>query len=49
MFPLLMIKSQYILQTFGKKVFGRMAWIMPVSVAMSTFGGVNGGFLSLSR
>ncbi|XP_054748210.2 Y+L amino acid transporter 2-like isoform X1 [Lytechinus pictus] len=41
--------SNAVAVTFGQKVFGRMAWIMPVSVAMSTFGGVNGGFLSLSR
>ncbi|XP_072169684.1 Y+L amino acid transporter 2-like isoform X1 [Diadema setosum] len=41
--------SNAVAVSFGRKVFGPMAWIMPVSVAMSTFGGVNGGFLSLSR
>ncbi|XP_033626181.1 Y+L amino acid transporter 2-like isoform X1 [Asterias rubens] len=41
--------SNAVAVTFGEKLFGPMAWIMPVSVAMSTFGGVNGGCLSLSR
>lgn len=47
--PAELAASNAVAVTFGQKVFGPMAWIMPVSVAMSTFGGVNGGFLSLSR
>ncbi|XP_038069786.1 Y+L amino acid transporter 2-like isoform X3 [Patiria miniata] len=42
-------RSNAVAVTFGEKLFGPMAWIMPVSVAMSTFGSVNGGCLSLSR
>ncbi|XP_022082360.1 Y+L amino acid transporter 2-like isoform X4 [Acanthaster planci] len=42
-------QSNAVAVTFGEKLFGPMAWIMPVSVAMSTFGSVNGGCLSLSR
>ncbi|RWS29012.1 Y+L amino acid transporter 2-like protein [Leptotrombidium deliense] len=35
--------------TFAEKLYGFFAWIVPVSVAMSTFGGVNGILFTSSR
>ena len=40
---------QNICQTFAERLYGWMAWIVPVFVAMSTFGGVNGILFTSSR
>lgn len=38
-----------ILQTFADKMLGVMAWIMPLFVAASTFGGLNGVIFTAAR
>ncbi|CAH8527571.1 unnamed protein product [Schistosoma turkestanicum] len=35
--------------TFAKRIYGVMWWIMPIFVALSTFGGVNGAIMTTSR
>lgn len=39
----------YILQTFGNRILGVMAWLMPLSVAISTFGSANGTLFAAGR
>ena len=38
-----------VLQTFAERLYGKFAFIIPVFVALSTFGGVNGILLTSSR
>ncbi|KAF6214751.1 hypothetical protein GE061_009494 [Apolygus lucorum] len=44
-----MLSSPAVAVTFGQKMFGPVAWIVPVFVAMSTFGGVNGILFTSAR
>lgn len=45
---LIMIKD-VLLQTFGNRILGVMAWFMPLSVAISTFGSANGTLFAAGR
>ncbi|XP_070558674.1 Y+L amino acid transporter 2-like isoform X2 [Ptychodera flava] len=49
MSPQEMLASPAVAVTFGDKVLGNWAWLMPVAVALSTFGAANGQALALSR
>ncbi|CAH1795816.1 unnamed protein product, partial [Owenia fusiformis] len=41
--------SDAVAVSFAMKMFGMMAWVMPVFVACSTFGSLNGCIMSVSR
>ncbi|KAK5888638.1 hypothetical protein CesoFtcFv8_014712 [Champsocephalus esox] len=49
MSPQELLASNAVAVTFGEKLLGVMSWIMPLSVALSTFGGVNGSLFTSSR
>ncbi|ROL55202.1 Large neutral amino acids transporter small subunit 2 [Anabarilius grahami] len=48
MSPQELLASNAVAVTFGEKLLGVMSWIMPISVALSTFGGVNGSLFTSS-
>ena len=43
------LTSNAVAVTFGERVLGAFQWVMPLSVALSTFGGLNGGIFASSR
>uniref|UniRef100_A0A674MQZ8 Solute carrier family 7 member 8b n=1 Tax=Takifugu rubripes TaxID=31033 RepID=A0A674MQZ8_TAKRU len=47
--PQELLASNAVAVTFGAKLLGVMSWIMPMAVALSTFGGVNGSLFTSSR
>ncbi|XP_043937662.1 asc-type amino acid transporter 1 [Protopterus annectens] len=49
MSPQELLSSNAVAVTFGEKLLGVMSWIMPISVALSTFGGINGYLFTSSR
>ncbi|XP_075597494.1 large neutral amino acids transporter small subunit 2-like isoform X1 [Balearica regulorum gibbericeps] len=49
MSPRELLESNAVAVTFGEKVLGAVSWVMPLAVALSTFGGVNGSLFTCSR
>ncbi|KAF6209157.1 hypothetical protein GE061_014901 [Apolygus lucorum] len=47
--PLEVLKSEAVAVLYANRLFGVLAWTIPVFVAMSTFGAVNGVLLTSSR
>nr|XP_057945416.1 solute carrier family 7 member 10a [Doryrhamphus excisus] len=44
-----LLASNAVAVTFGEKLLGMFSWVMPISVALSTFGGINGYLFTSSR
>ncbi|XP_055387315.1 large neutral amino acids transporter small subunit 1 [Condylostylus longicornis] len=44
-----MLSSLAVAVTFGNRMFGPLAWLVPIFVALSTFGGVNGVIFTSAR
>ncbi|XP_022908162.1 b(0,+)-type amino acid transporter 1 isoform X2 [Onthophagus taurus] len=49
MSPLEMMTSEAVAVTFGNRLLGAMAWLMPLSVTISTFGAANGTLFAAGR
>ncbi|KOC71032.1 Y+L amino acid transporter 2 [Habropoda laboriosa] len=47
--PVEVLGSQAVAVTYANRLFGMFAWVIPVFVALSTFGAVNGILLTSSR
>lgn len=44
-----MVESEAVAVTFGNRILGMFAWIMPLSVTISTFGSANGTLFAAGR
>ncbi|GLV37779.1 Juvenile hormone Inducible-21 [Carabus blaptoides fortunei] len=44
-----MLSSAAVAVSFGNKIFGSFTWVVPIFVALSTFGGVNGILFTSAR
>ena len=44
-----MLVSEAVAVTFGNRILGPLAWLMPLSVAFSTFGAANGTIFAAGR
>ncbi|XP_073832132.1 L-type amino acid transporter sobremesa isoform X1 [Musca autumnalis] len=49
MSPTEMVQSEAVAVTFGNRILGVMAWLMPLSVTISTFGSANGTLFAAGR
>lgn len=49
MSPTEMVESEAVAVTFGNRILGAMAWLMPLSVTISTFGSANGTLFAAGR
>ncbi|KAG4076090.1 hypothetical protein HA402_011436 [Bradysia odoriphaga] len=49
MSPTEMIESEAVAVTFGHRILGALAWLMPLSVTISTFGSANGTLFAAGR
>lgn len=49
MSPSEMIESEAVAVTFGNRLLGALAWLMPLSVTISTFGSANGTLFAAGR
>lgn len=49
MSPEEMIDSEAVAVTFGNRILGPLTWLMPLSVAISTFGSANGTLFAAGR
>lgn len=49
MSPAEMSASDAVAVTFGNRILGALAWLMPLSVTISTFGSANGTLFAAGR
>lgn len=49
MSPVEMINSEAVAVTFGNRILGSFAWLIPLSVTISTFGSANGTLFAAGR
>lgn len=49
MSPVEMVESEAVAVTFGNRILGAFAWLIPLSVTISTFGSANGTLFAAGR